>query len=293
MLSETFLLDAFTVTPRDVGDVDVNLLLALSVSVGWPHRADDWEFMRELGRGCVAMDETGRAHGVAMWFPFGNENATIGMLITTPRLQAHGGAQWLMSHVLEQAQGRSLGLHATVQSHRLFLSLGFSDEGPVYQREGHVGTPPEIAPASEAEIREFCPADVPAIKELDRAATGWDRNALIDALAARSGGTVLVRGGRLEACALTRRFGRGTVIGPVIAGSEEDALRILHPLMVNRHGEFVRIDIGDETSRLANFVEGCGLPVAVTVTRMSLGKPWPLSSAGGPSMFALASHATG
>src|SRR6476660_8653707 len=127
MPSETFFLDSFTVTARDIVDADTKWLLALSVGVSWSHRAEAWEFMRAVGRGRVAM-----------WFPFGEQCATIGMLITTPRLQAHGGAQWLMRHVLEETKGRVLGLHATRQSHRLFRSLGFTDEGMIYQHEGYV-----------------------------------------------------------------------------------------------------------------------------------------------------------
>jgi GNAT superfamily N-acetyltransferase len=293
MPSETFLLDSFTVTARDIADADTKWLLALSVGVSWSHRAEDWEFMREVGRGRVAMDESGRVHGVVMWFPFGEQCATIGMLITTPRLQAHGGAQWLMRHVLEETKGRVLGLHATRQSHRLFRSLGFTDEGMIYQHEGYVGTLPEMPSTGDAELREFRNSDLPAIRELDRAATGWDRHALIDALVARSRGMVLSRLGKVEAFALMRPFGRGKVIGPIIAGSEEDALRVLHPLIVEQKGLFVRVDLWDETGRLARFAEQCGLSVAEKSTRMSLGKPWPFSAGMVPSLFAPASQATG
>ncbi|HEY1215033.1 MAG TPA: GNAT family N-acetyltransferase [Bryobacteraceae bacterium] len=293
MPSETFLLDTFAVTARDIADADVNLLLALSVGVGWSHRAEDWEFMREVGRGLVAMDEGGRVHGVAMWFPFGEKCATIGMLITTPRLQAHGGAQWLMRHVLEETNGRALGLHATSESHRLFLSLGFKDEGLIYRREGHVGDLPKMPPTGDAELREFSHSDLSAIRKLDRTATGWDRPALIDALVARSRGMVLSRSGKVEAVALMRPFGRGMVVGPIIAGSEEDALRVLHPLVAAQNGRFLRIDLWDDKSRLAAFAERCGLSVAETGTRMSLGKPWPVSTGAVPSLFAPASQATG
>lgn len=293
MLGKTFVLDAFNVKAHDIAEADVNSLLALSVSVGWSHRAEDWEFVRGIGRGQVAMDETGRVHGAAMWFPFGEQCATIGMVMTTPRLQTYGGGQWLMHHILEQAQGRALGLHSTRQSHRLFLSLGFGDEGTVYQHEGYIGTPPERAPATDAEIREFHPSDLTAIRELDRTATGWDRQALIDAVVARSRGTVLLRMGRVEACALTRPFGRGTVVGPIIARTGEDALNVLHPVVVEHMGKYLRIDIWDESSRLADFTRQCGLKVTGKVTRMSRGKSWPFATDGEHSMFALASQATG
>src|SRR4051794_16659686 len=42
---------------RDINDVDIELLHALSISVGWPHRAKDWELLRRAGHGIVAVDE--------------------------------------------------------------------------------------------------------------------------------------------------------------------------------------------------------------------------------------------
>jgi GNAT superfamily N-acetyltransferase len=295
MANETFHLDSFAVTVRDIADADLKALHALSLSVGWSHRSEDWEFMREVGRGLVALDESGRVHGSAMWFPFGSEFATVGMVIVTPLLQKHGGGQRLMRHVLEHTKGRVLGLHATTQSHQLFLSLGFVDEGTVYLRQGHAGAPPEVSPAPDAELREFSQTDLQAIQTLDRLATTEDRGDLIRALATRSRGMTLRRNGGLEACALIRPFGRGSVIGPVIAGSEDDAIRVLRPLVAvaAQYGNFVRVDVGDAKGRLAEFTEQCGLTVSETVTRMSRGKPWPFSTGATPSIYALASHATG
>ena len=79
MDQETFQLDSFSVTICDITDADLKALHALSLSVGWSHRSEDWAFMREVGRGLVALDESGRVHGSAMWFPFGAEFATVGM----------------------------------------------------------------------------------------------------------------------------------------------------------------------------------------------------------------------
>jgi len=293
MTSETFLLDTIPVGVRDMDGIDVNLLLALSVNVGWPHRAEDWEFMREVGHGLVVTDEAERVHGSAMWFPQGEDFATIGMVITSSRLQTYGAAQWLMSHVLERAQGRMLGLHATSQSYRLFRSLGFVNEGKIYLRQGRAILPPELPPADDAEVRELLPGGRESIRELDRVASGLDRHRLFEALASRSTGTVLVRQGRIEACALKRAFGRGSVIGPVFAANEADGLSVIRPLIAEHTGQFLRIDIDQESGPLADFLEQSGLPVRDKVTRMSLGRPWPFSSQGVTHQYALASHATG
>lgn len=293
MPGDTFLLDSFTVSVRDIDSVDVNLLLALSVNVGWPHRAEDWQFMREVGRGLAVVDEADRVHGSAMWFPCGDDFATIGMVITTSRLQTYGGAQWLMNQMLEQTADRVLGLHATTQSHRLFLSLGFADEQIVYLRQGHAGAPPEVPSAPDAKIRTLSATDLPGIRELDRAATRLDRHGLVEALLARSTGVGLIRQGTLQACAFVRPFGRGSVIGPVFAANEADAVRVIRPLILERAGEFLRIDIDRASGRLADFLEQSGLPVRDRVTRMSRGRPWPFSTAGAALQFALTSHATG
>jgi GNAT superfamily N-acetyltransferase len=293
MTTETFLLDSFSVAVCDIAAADLKALHALSLSVGWSHRAEDWAFMREVGCGLVAMDESGRVHGSAMWFPFGDAFATVGMVIVTPLLQNHGGGQRLMRHLLDQVNGRALGLHATSQSHQLFRSLGFADEGPVYLRQGAAGPPPEAPPAAAAELRAVKRSDLSEIRRLDRLATGHDRCALIEHLMARSHGVALEAGAGLEGVALMRPFGRGWVIGPVIAKSEEDAIRLIHPLVAAREGAFLRIDIGDAGGRLADFLERCGLGVSEIVTRMSRDEPWPFRTDAAAAMYGLASHATG
>lgn len=293
MLSKTFMLDGFKVEARDIADANEDSLIALSVGAGWHHRLEDWSFMREVGRGQVAMDETGRAHGVAMWFPFEDQYASIGMVITSPRLQKHGGGAWLTRHILNQAHGRSLGLHATQQSHKLFLSLGFSDEGTVYQYQGYVRAPSTPVSMPDAEVRDFSYSDMGGIRELDRVATGWDRHDLMEALAGRSRGTVLVRKDKIEAFALVRPFGRGMVIGPVIASSEEDARRIVNPLLVQHEGSYLRVDIANESGELASLATQFGLEIGETVTRMSKGKRWPFSAGHSSALWALASQATG
>lgn len=293
MLDDTFLLDAFTVQLRDIMDADLDALHVLSLSVGWPHRPEDWQFLREVGQGVVALDPIGRVCGSAMWFPFGDDFATVGMVITPPRLQANGGGLWLMRHVLARTEGRSIGLHATQAAHRLYLSLGFVDERIIHQCQGEAMMPPDVAPPTGAEVRDLQPSDFAALCELDRRARGADRASLLASLVTRSRGTVLCREGRLEAVALCRPFGRGFVVGPVIAATDEDAIAAVRPLVAAHAGTFLRIDTGQTEGDFAHFVSLCGLPVYDTVTQMSLGRPWAPEAERTPAVYALASHTTG
>ena len=294
MCQDSYNVGHFRWALEDVHDATLGSLMALSVAVGWSHRAEDWSLLREVGEGRVAIDETGRVHGVAMWFPFGKKFATVGMVITSPRLQKHGGAHWLMKHLINQNKGRNLGLHATNQSHNLFTSLKFVSEGVVFQYEGVAGSSSRtIMGANDGELREFSIEDLGSAEALDRSATGVDRRALLQALVSRSQGVVLSRAGNVEAVAFVRPFGRGMVVGPVIARNETDAVHVVQSLIAKMNGDFLRIDIPEGAKRLTKLAELGNLQCVQMVTRMSYGHSWPYSATGSHAVWALATHATG
>src|ERR1044072_6464442 len=96
--SSSIQLDSFELTLSEMENADLNALHGLSLSVGWPHRAEDWQIVREMGRGVVARDAIGRVLGSAMCTDFTPDFTTIGMVITSPRLQMLGTGRWMMEH---------------------------------------------------------------------------------------------------------------------------------------------------------------------------------------------------
>ncbi|MCS0459676.1 MULTISPECIES: GNAT family N-acetyltransferase [Rhizobium] len=281
----------------DLSTTDLDQLHALSISVGWPHRAEDWQFLREVGEGIVAMDEIGRIMGSAMWFPYDEHFATIGMVITSPRLQSNGAGQWLMGHVLDRVAGRDLGLNATRAARRLYLSLNFAREATVYQCNGEAVAPPELDAPAGSVRRPLEPGDLDTIVELDKAAFGADRRTLLVRLLTCSKGIGLMRGDKMEAFSLCRRFGRGHVIGPVVATNDEDAIAVIHPHAVRHIASFLRLDTREKDGRFSDFLARCGLSVYDTVTSMSLGRRWLNVGEGDaprqPRTYALASQTLG
>ncbi|WP_105385052.1 GNAT family N-acetyltransferase [Neorhizobium alkalisoli] len=280
----------------DINTADLEQLHALSIGVGWPHRGDDWQFAREFGKGVVALDEAGRVMGSAMWFPYGEHFATIGLVITSPRLQAHGTGHWLMDHVLAQLAHRNLGLNATRAARRLYRSLNFTPESVVAQCQGEASLPPEVDIPSGTELRPLDTADLAAIAELDNEAFGADRAALLTRLLpARGFG--LTRNGKIAAFSFCRPFGRGHVIGPVVAANDADAIAVIRLHVAEHTGEFLRLDTREKSGAFSDFLSHCGLSVFDTVTTMSRGRPW-LSvreswPSGTPKTYALAGHALG
>ncbi|WFP66052.1 MULTISPECIES: GNAT family N-acetyltransferase [unclassified Mesorhizobium] len=281
----------------DIEDIELDRLHAHSLSVGWPHRAEDWQFLRESGHGFVALDEIGRVLGSAMWFEHGPGFATIGMVITSPRLQTLGAAQWLMKRVFDKIPGRDLRLNATRAARRLYLSLDFQPEKAVYQCQG-IARMPTTGSSAEArgDIRTLDAGDVTAAIALDAAGFGVRRSALIEKLFAHSAGYGVFDGNKLTAFALCRPFGRGHVVGPVVAESDADAVAIVRPHIADHSGSFLRVDTHMDNGEFAAFLSHAGMPVFDTVLTMSLGKRFADFSNGGsarPRTYALASQTLG
>lgn len=295
---ESLAVDAFEVRVADILDVDLGSLHALTMSVGWPHRAEDWQFLREFGRGFVALDEIDRVLGSVMWFAHDATFATVGMTVTSPRLQTLGLGDWLMRRVLAESGRSAFRLSATRAARRLYLSLGFEPEKTVYQRQGEARQP-AVLPAVPvgAILRRLEAADLDAAIALDARAFGVRRAALLERLDGHSQGLGLYRDGVLDAFALCRPFGRGHVVGPVVAASDEDAIAVVAPFVAEFEGRFLRIDTHLDEGDFPLFLTQCGLPVYDTVLTMSLGGSSFIDPAqrgpGRPVTFGLISQALG
>jgi GNAT superfamily N-acetyltransferase len=284
--------DAFQMRQTDIGAVDVAQLHALSMAVGWPHRADDWDFLRSAGQGIAALDDIGRVLGSAMWFSHGSAFATVGMVITSPRLQALGTGQWLMKSVLSACSGRTLRLNATRAARRLYQSLDFVPEKTVFQCQGEAHAEPELAsPPQGAIVRRLDASDLAAAVDRDGEAFGVVRDSLIGSLFQESVGYGLFRDDRLEAFALCRRFGRGHVVGPVVAGNDAEAIAVVQPHIAEHNGQFLRLDTHREHGTFPTFLARSGLPVFDTVLTMSFGGHAKPSAADARSTYALVSQA--
>jgi GNAT superfamily N-acetyltransferase len=283
----TKLLESFELAVSPMEMADIPKLHELSISVGWPHRPEDWGLVIGLGHGVVARDEIGRVLGSAMWFPLGENHAAIGMVITSPRLQEHGAGRWLMRHILGQVGSRGKVLTATRAAYRLYLSLGFMPLSPSYQHNGVVTS---VAPGPR-HARALQVEDHVAIHLLDSAAMGIARPDVLERLLAVTNGSVVERDGRVTGFALCRRFGRGHVVGPVVAETEEDAIALVAHFVQAMEGQFLRLDTRHPEGPFREFLVASGIGLHDTVMRMGMGSvPVPTGPA---QTFALVNQALG
>jgi GNAT superfamily N-acetyltransferase len=290
-MQESVRLKSFELVARDIAGVDVHLLHALTLSVGWPHRTKDWQFLIRAGQGIAAVDGIGRVFGTAMWFPHGDDFATVGLVITSPRNQAQGGGRWLMDRVFEQCGGRDLALNATRAAHGLYLSLGFVDEASVHMHQGKLARDIPALPPVNGELSTPGADEFAEILSIDSQAFGRSRERLLTLLSENASICVLRRGGKVVGYSMRRDFGRGHVIGPVAAVNAEDALHLTAVHMKALRGRFVRVDTREADGPYATFLEQCGLSIAEVVTTMSKGRRFLNRQADQPWFYGLAGHA--
>lgn len=271
---------------QDFGPDHIEGAVALSRQENWPHRPQDWQMALQLSSGAVALDDQGRVTGTILVTPYGADCAMINMVIVDRNARGKGLGRRLMEQAFALAGDRPLRLVATTDGMPLYRKLGFAPSGTILQHQGNVaklGAPDGVEAASAS--------DQPEIKAMDRDAYGADRQALIDALAERGQFAVIRRDGAIKAYAVIRPFGRGEVIGPVIAGSAADAKVLISYFAASRPGAFLRVDTDSRTG-LAGWLAEIGL--AHVGGGVAMDRPARADAATvRPKVYALANQALG
>ncbi|MBU6487585.1 MAG: GNAT family N-acetyltransferase [Burkholderiales bacterium] len=260
--------DSIHYRPFTVADVDA--AHALTLELKWPHRAEDWLFVANLGAGFVA-ERDGRVVGTVLCWKYGQDTSSLGMVIVSPASQGYGIGRRLTEMALEALGPRATVLHATPAGLPLYEKLGFAPIGMLDQHQGAALQPPLLPLPSRERLRPLGVNDTPRLIELASRASGLDRSAVLPALVACSDGIGLDRDGELIGFALFRRFGRGRAIGPVIAPRDADPVRakaMIGHWLASNPGMFIRIDAPRE-SGLTEWLEALGLTRVDSVVKMA------------------------
>ena len=261
--------------------------LKLSQEMSWPYLLKDWEFALQLGRGFV-VTSAGAVVGTALWWPYGDTHASAGMIIVSKAVQGRGYGARLMDALLAAARPRIITLNSTAEGMALYERRRFGPIGVIHQYQG-ISRERHEAPGP-CFVRAMAPSDLGAIVGLDHEATGWTRREMLNRLIEVGDGYVLLRDGIPRGYAISRLFGRGHVIGPVVAESPTDARALIEAALAPLGSVFVRVDTS-ATSQLGEWLEGIGLQQVSDATTMVLGTQMP--STGPARVFALANQSFG
>ena len=244
---------------------------ALSHAFHWPHRVEDWRLALRHGEGVVAERE-GQMVGTGLRWLWGERHATVGMVIVAPQMQGRRIGQHLMRSLLAGLGDRTVLLHATAEGRGLYERLDFAITGEIRQHQG-IASPTQLVALGEGmRVRPLGRSDTKRLVALDTKAAGMPRDALITQLLAEGETVVLAHEGETVGFSVLRRFGRGYVIGPVVAPDFAHAQALIGYWCSRYAGKLLRLDV-DAASGQPEWLESIGLPRVSMVTTMVRGTP--------------------
>jgi len=286
----TFMSDDKPVHLRNMVAADLAAALSLSEHLRWPYRASDWETLFALGEGRIAqLGDTIAGIGLRwLWEPRG---ASVGLVSVAPASRGRGIGRRLMETLTAGAGNGPMLLHAPTDSEAFCRRLGFTLGGYVHPYEGKAIQAPLMALPRGCRLRPAGHKDLPRIAAMDHAASGTGRRRLIEAwLAHAMGAVVLDHADGPLGFAILRRFGRGAMIGPVVAPGAGPAKAMIAHLAGLAGGRFLRIDAVADPE-IEAWLRDLGLVHAGGMRAMKKGAFAPASP--DFTTFALADLATG
>jgi hypothetical protein len=192
-----------------------------------------------------------------------------------------------MREIFDAAGHRATRLVATAAGHPLYEAEGFRATGTVSQFQGIASAQ---AVLSDKRVRPARAGEWPAIAALDAEAFGGDRSSLLDALKREGAAFVLEEAGIITGFSVCRAFGRGQLVGPLVAGDAKAAVALACPHVIAHAGAFLRLDTPEQEGPLVDFLEASGLRNVDHGIQMTQGTSPPVGPA---RTFALASQALG
>jgi len=242
--------------------------------------------MYRLSEGAVLEADDGSIVGTCFATLQGSY-ATIGLAIVDPAYQGRKLGQRLMKWAVDVAQGHSIVLNATEAGLPLYEKMGFRSFDRVHQYQGQSVAEPLL---DSSRTRLATPRDFDQIVHLADSSTAFSRQAVIAEFCAIAKKVAVVEeNGEVVGFGISRPFGRGYAIGPVVAYSKQQARQLVASLLTDLQESFVRIDVTDQ-SGLEDIIQATGLKLAGQVPTMVLGEEPPAAPA---RQFAVASQALG
>ncbi|MDX8035068.1 GNAT family N-acetyltransferase [Lentzea sp. BCCO 10_0856] len=202
---------------------------------GWSWTPAQWEMLLSLGPGFGAFDETGLL-GTTLVTPYPEMQAISGVLVGS-WAERRGIAGALISNILDTSLPVLYPsvLYATAMGEPLYTRLGFHSVGRASAHHG------ELAGAATGVTRPATSADLPAVVALDRAASGFTREAFWAHVFGPSSAYRLHLADDGFAC--TRRMGETLVIGPLVAPDAAAACEIIVDVAAGAGPS--RVDVSD------------------------------------------------
>ncbi|UYV36818.1 hypothetical protein N4R57_17780 [Rhodobacteraceae bacterium D3-12] len=213
----------------------------LSDEAGWNQTPDDWDMLLRAGQGFAIRDRGGVPRATVVALPMGESFGWISMVLVTGALRQRGHAKRLMGIAIAWLEGQGLTpvLDATPAGQPLYELLDFKGGLRLRRMSGEGG-----GRAETEGLRAAMAKDAEWVEALDRAVFGGERGAILRDLMGRDGAVSIVSEAE-DGFVLSRKGRNATQIGPVVAGDQATATRLLQAALAAIEGRvFVDAVVG-------------------------------------------------
>jgi len=257
--------------------------VALSRSVGWKDEESEWRVLHE------AADVRGvrRDDGLLVQGALGHYGTcmTLAKMVVAPDQHRRGWGARLLDEFMAEADARGLpvGLVATEQGRPLYASRQFEVTGTLRILVGV----PELGTEGGGAVVPL--VDAESAVQLDRRFSGCDRSRMLRARCREASAKFRLSDGE-SGFGFASAQGEGSLVGPILAETEEGARELARALLVAATGP-VRIDVPSEHVGFRRWLVSLGLEEKAERVEMGRGAqrlPWQVAQ-----RFALATQAWG
>lgn len=247
---------------------EIALMLRWAAEEGWNPGLDDAAaFHASDAQGFFVARQDGVPVAAISVVNHSDRFSFLGLYLCRPEYRGKGIGFGLWRHALDHAGDRTVGLDGVPAQEANYAKSGFVLTGRTRRLQG-------VLPVSGSGFSPALASDLDALKALDAAANGFDRPAFVSAWTAdcRSRKTVVMRDGdRLTGFATARICQDGCKVGPVVAPTSEDALRLVHEAAAAVGATQVIVDTSDQISDLGALLEARGFVETFSTARMYRG----------------------
>jgi len=258
-------------------------MLDWAAAEGWNPGLDDAEpFLATDPDGFFVAEVGGEIAAAISVVNHSADMAFLGFFICRPDLRGRGIGSALWRHALAHAESRCVGLDGVAAQEANYASHGFVRAGASRRFSGVL--PARMSP----DIRPARPDDRALLHSLDRDACGYERPAFLNAWTAPGPHrrTVITEAG--DGFATIRLCRSGCKIGPIVAPSPDEALRLASAAAALLPATPAQIDVAPGAP-LAATLAAAGFEETFATARMYRGAaPSP-----GPGQMAIASMELG
>ena len=272
--------------PLELSLDDVSAALRLSSETGWNQTAEDWAIFIRYGTVFGQQDPDGTLVATAAVLPYA-AFGFVAMVLVTPVWRKRGLATGLVEAAIGSLRERGLVpvLDATPAGASVYGRLGFKRIFDLCRWE-------RIIASDSPRWRGFEPTERPAVipclgvfARLDAGAFGAERHFLFEDFLRRPQTRAFAWGN--SGFLLSRHGCRATQLGPLVAETQSEAIRLLELSLADLNGP-IFLDVAEQWADIATWLESRGFRRQRPFQRMAFdrtqafGDPRRLMVATGP-----------